>query len=254
MTIQFGKPPEESIQALGNWAEKLKIRPTASVPAAGPKLSAARGGNLSHPHKIYFLGLRDVARGAGIRKAKLVGWRYLVKRKGHTHAVDVSVDRLGNHRFSHLSHGRFPAETLSALKATLAGKHAKAGEYLLGVLEVPSLHVIALRLEDRKDHDKDILIPLPPTHHLLGPGRPYPAQQMLEVLRAAASEKVKMERQLGLRRAGVGEWVWASPASKVYRRAADPWCGRTRHGKYMTERECKRAGYHEARRTGGARR
>lgn len=42
--------------------------------------------------------------------------------------------------------------------------------------------------------------------------------------------------------------VWVNPKSKVFHRSGDQWYGKTKKGKYMTEAEAVKEGYHEAKR------
>ncbi|MGH9398703.1 MAG: hypothetical protein ACRD18_17875 [Terriglobia bacterium] len=42
--------------------------------------------------------------------------------------------------------------------------------------------------------------------------------------------------------------VWVNPKSKVFHREGDRWYGKTKNGKYMTEAEAIKEGYHEAKR------
>jgi hypothetical protein len=40
--------------------------------------------------------------------------------------------------------------------------------------------------------------------------------------------------------------VWVNTETKVFHREGDKWYGNTKHGKWMTEADAVKAGYHEA--------
>ncbi len=46
--------------------------------------------------------------------------------------------------------------------------------------------------------------------------------------------------------------VWINPGTKVFHRAGDRWYGKTKNGKYMTESEAVKEGYHLAKPGGHA--
>jgi hypothetical protein len=43
-----------------------------------------------------------------------------------------------------------------------------------------------------------------------------------------------------------GQPVWINERSHVYHVAGDPWYGRTKHGRYLCERDARKEGYHES--------
>jgi hypothetical protein len=45
---------------------------------------------------------------------------------------------------------------------------------------------------------------------------------------------------------GGGQPVWINERSHVYHVAGDPWYGRTKHGRYLCERDARKEGYHES--------
>jgi hypothetical protein len=46
--------------------------------------------------------------------------------------------------------------------------------------------------------------------------------------------------------------VWVNLETKVFHREGDPWYGKTKNGKWMTEADAVKAGYREAKKGGKA--
>jgi hypothetical protein len=63
---------------------------------------------------------------------------------------------------------------------------------------------------------------------------------------AAASPEAKAPQAGASSAASSAEKVWVNTDTKVYHREGDPFYGKTKHGKYMTESEAIQAGYRAA--------
>jgi hypothetical protein len=63
--------------------------------------------------------------------------------------------------------------------------------------------------------------------------------------KSVSKGEVKNSAQTTSPKAGV-PLVWVNTDSKVYHKPGSKWYGKTRHGKYMTEADARRAGYRPA--------
>ncbi len=77
MPIHAPNPPAAALEAVRNtvrsFAEEAMFR-TPALRAAQPEQLT-----INEPHQVFLLGLDDLRAGAGLTKARLVGWRYLVQ-------------------------------------------------------------------------------------------------------------------------------------------------------------------------------
>lgn len=143
-----------------------------------------------YPHKVFALALDDLAGGAGLEKAKLIGWRYLMSRHNIIAAsVDVTCDPNGrNHCFAGVNEGPFNGATQETVIAASQKDLIKKGSYELSVLRIRELYVMALWLRDLNGAN-DVIVPLHPTHDSLQAGKAYSRSQFLRVMSEAAAEE-----------------------------------------------------------------
>jgi hypothetical protein len=82
------------------------------------------------------------------------------------------------------------AGTLAALDR--ARSAVTTGSFELRVLRIPALYVMALWLHGESGN-RDVVIPMAPTHHLLEPGRAYEGGEFTSTLAPAASERLEFD-------------------------------------------------------------
>lgn len=194
MSIKMPEPPKESFQALVSSLQRVSS--AGGGAAAKLSLEGRRSveSSIFYPHKVYNLGLQDIASGRGIDAAHLVSWRYLINQgPGGTAAAEVNYDeRKQSNQFSQLNQGAFAGATLEEIKKVVDNRKFQEGSYELRVLRVPALYVIALWLNDQRNHE-DVLIPIPPTNEFLKPSEVYTPSQFIAILRKPAEQKLRFD-------------------------------------------------------------
>ena len=140
--------------------------------------------DLSTPHEVFTMGLDDVASGAGLDRARSVGWRYLVEEGGQLIAsAETTLAPDGTHEVSQFNEGPFVAETDKAVKAVRKLPQLEAAGFELRLLRIPALYVMALWLHAPAT---DLLVPLAPSP-IRKEGKPVPAAEFLADLSELAS-------------------------------------------------------------------
>ncbi len=188
MGISVPNPPRESFDVC-----KTGLKEVFSGGGEAPlSLVGAKAEDFKfiYPHKVFAVALDDLARGAGLDEATLVGWRYLMSRHNIIAAsVDVACDPKGqNHCFAGVSEGPFNGATQETVIAAAQKDLIKKGSYELCVLRIRELYIMALWLRDLKGAT-DIIVPLHPTHDSLQAGKAYSRSQFVKVLGDAAAEE-----------------------------------------------------------------
>ena len=194
MSIKIPPPPKESMQVLISGLQKL---PPAAVGGAAPMtLEDARSpeSNISFPHKVYNLGLRDIVFGKAIDAAQLVSWRYLINEGTRgTAAAEVNYDeKKQSNQFAQLNYGAFASATLEEINKVVDNRQFQKGSYELRVLRVPALYVTALWLKDLQNN-QDIVIPIPPTNTCLKPSEEYTPSKFIQLLHQPAQQKLRFD-------------------------------------------------------------
>jgi hypothetical protein len=155
--------------------------PGTGAPAVAPELS----------HRVFTLGLTDVARGGDLAAAKLSSWRHILPPSGKNRLmVEVTVDeRTGAHRFAALNNGPFAEAVQREVAAASQDPVVRAGDYDLAVLQIPAMAVVAVWLRGRDGSD-DVVIPVAPTDPSLVAGRHYGVGAFIQALQPTARQRL----------------------------------------------------------------
>lgn len=146
-----------------------------------PSLRGAHKDHLatSTPHQIFTMGLEDVTSGAGLERARPVGWRFLIEKDGHAVAsAETTAGADGSHEVSHFNEGPFEAATDNTVKALRNLPELRAADYELRLLRIPALYMVALWLHTTAS---DLLVPLAPSP-IGKEGKPIPALEFFAEL------------------------------------------------------------------------
>ncbi|HEY1180625.1 MAG TPA: hypothetical protein VGF17_31090 [Phytomonospora sp.] len=145
-----------------------KIRTKLHEFADGSKFSTkalrgARKGQLdvSTPHRVFTMGLEDVADGGGLERARPGGWRYLIEDGGQLIAsAEATLAENGDFELSQFTEGPFVAATDKAVKAVRKLPQLTAAGFELRLLRIPALYMMALWLHAAA---ADLMVPLAPS-------------------------------------------------------------------------------------------
>ena len=179
--------PEDSVNALRVAAETLH-------PAHGQMVAMLRelstNPQAHQPHKVYTVGLKDMAGDAGLSNKKLLGWRYLAQSdQNRNYAFLVHQDVTG-HRFAEMNTGPFVEGTLRILADSQFDALVEAHQYELSALTIPALGVFAFLLETNATDQKQIAVVPPSPSYLTAWSRVYSLAEFQNAVRPAAMRKL----------------------------------------------------------------
>src|SRR5438876_6434751 len=106
MPIKHQQPPEKSLEALRTATKKM---PKVYAEVAGMIQDILAHPDQHWPHPVYVVGLRDMTSPNGLRKAQMIGWRYLAQvGSDRNYAIEVQHDDDGSdHRLAELDKGPY---------------------------------------------------------------------------------------------------------------------------------------------------
>src|SRR5215471_8534737 len=104
--------------------------------------------DVATPHQVFTMGVDDLTSGAGLDRARPVGWRHLVEEDGKPIASsETTLAQDGTtHVPSHLNEGPFVSATAEAVTAAEALPQVAGADFDLRLLRVPALYFMALWL------------------------------------------------------------------------------------------------------------
>lgn len=205
MAIFERTPPEASRRVLDSALPRFPTPSAATVrqlPEALPEVPSP-----THPHPVYVLLLPDILAGLGLSAARLVAWRYLLRRgEGAVASAEVNTDEAETrHSFASMNEGKANQATLEAIVALENSPAIAAGNFELRLLRIPSLSTVAVWLhcvpgtEASVPIGADVLIPIPPANADFEQRRQYPQPEWESAMLDAAHAAEELARRTGLR-------------------------------------------------------
>ena len=188
MTLRVPEPTEESVEAVRSHLSELAGRrafPDRALSRANPMELA-----LAAPHDVYFLGLRDLAEGASLDAATVVGRRFIVM-DGDEPIASAELSGQDKGAGFQASEGRYVASTAAAIEDA-ENDPDLADDYEVRVLRIPALYLMALWLKNEQG-GADVLIPLEPTPAPLEAGRKYAPLEISSPLAEAARARLAFD-------------------------------------------------------------
>jgi hypothetical protein len=184
-------PPAESLNALTKAAESL--HPSHSNMAQLLKHIHDFPGD-HNPHPMYVVGLKDMATSGGLRRAIVIGWRYLsVSGSEKKFAAEVHHDSDGsNHRFAGMNHGPAVEALIRVIEDDKIREQVESHAFSLSTGAIPALDISAVWLRATNDGD-DRLFVVPPAPSFLKPWPDtYTVQQLENAVQDEAARNVKL--------------------------------------------------------------
>lgn len=150
---------------------------------------------LAAPHPVFNLAVERIGTRNYADYAVLTGWRFfLADAADAIGMVEAEAGtRFERPRFARVSAGRMVACAVRALHTAEQTPRVQAGDYVLGMLRVPTAHMHALWLRDGSGRARhDLFIPLEPAPSVIEAGR---LMGPVDFGRALSAARASMEHE-----------------------------------------------------------
>jgi hypothetical protein len=143
MPIRPATPPAASLQAV---REAAQTTPKAYRHMAEMMQTVATDWKKHWPHPVYRVGLKEMTATNWLRKAEMIGWRYLVQtRNQRQYAIEVQMEADGTeHCFAELDKGPYVDGFYRVLHDDSLAKKTGATVFRPAVLRINALAIFAV--------------------------------------------------------------------------------------------------------------
>ena len=161
----------------------------------GLEVAGGAPATLTDPHQVFTMDRSDLVGGAGLDKAKAVGWRYLGGPVGPlggsaptpTVVAEVAV-RNGVPSFTNRQEGWLAKQTRETMDIASKLPEIGSGSYELRMLRLPSVQNTDAIWLKNKGGGSDLVIPIASRSPELVTGRTYSAKDFLNITREVAKQ------------------------------------------------------------------
>jgi hypothetical protein len=182
MTLRVPDVSEESVETVRSHLSALAGR--TSFPQRALTRANPAGLALAAPHDVYLLELGELAEGALLDAAKVVGRRFLVMDGDRAIASAELADHAEGPGFE-ANEGPYVESTAAAIARAEEDPELADGHYEVRVLRIPALYFMGIWLKNEQG-GADVVIPLDPAPKGLEAGRKYAPEEMLPLLSDSA--------------------------------------------------------------------
>lgn len=189
MTLRAAEISDDSVEEMRSHLSELAGR--AGFPQRALSRANPLGLSLAVPHDVYFLGLSDLAEGASLDSAALVGQRVLVMDGEQAIAsAELATDDRGSG--FHSNEGPYVEATAEAIARADEDPELADGDYEVRLLRIPGLYFMGIWLKHERG-GTDVVIPLEPAPSPFEARRKYSPEELISTLREPARTRLAFD-------------------------------------------------------------
>jgi hypothetical protein len=188
VTLRVPDVTEESVETVRSHLSALASR--TSFPQRALTRANPAGLALAVPHDVYLLELGELAEGALLDAAKVVGRRFLVM-DGDRAIASAELAESDDSGFE-ANEGPYVGSTAAAIARAEQDPELAEGDYEVRVLRMPALYFMGIWLKNEQG-GADVVIPLDPAPAGLEARRKYAPEELLPLLSDRARKRLAFE-------------------------------------------------------------